>query len=361
MSQPDCPFFLILDVGHGNCAILFDTKGVSVIDAPEGKTHIDALCQHGVEAVSSVLASHGDADHIEGLIEVLTNYPVNLVCVNPDGSKAGSRAWQKLGSAITDARCRRRPLRRIAEAPAPAPPQCLPLTLEQSEIAPLGCGDVTVEVLNPSYEDVLMGQGNRSRDDEPQTTNTLSAALRYSYGGRPRVLLAGDIDAVALERMLHDRDSHPADVLVFPHHGGRPGPADAAEFARKLCDAVSPKYVIFSIGRHHYKNPLPEVIEGIRRSRSQPRIACTQLSPHCHAKDRPVPGSEDRLAGLPARGRDDRSCCVGSLKILMNGETRIAEPCLDAHRAFIKSLDSPLCLRDLGAGDSPPAASSAPA
>jgi competence protein ComEC len=360
MSQPDRPFFLILDVGHGNCAILFDTEGVSVIDAPDVKTHIDALRQHGVDAVTSILASHADGDHISGLIKVLAEYPVKLVCVNPDGTKAGSRAWKKLRSAMKDARCRERPPRRLTDPPAPSPPHYLPLTLEQSRTDSLRCGAVSVEVLNPCYEDVMQGPGNKSDAGKTQTTNTLSAALRYSYEGRPRVLLAGDIDEIALERMLHDREDSTADVLVFPHHGGRPGSADAVEFTRKLCDAVAPKYVIFSIGRHQYENPRPEVVEGVRRSQSQPRIACTQLSPHCHPKHMPVPGPEDRLAGFPARGREQMACCAGTLKIVMNGETRITEPCLEAHRTFVQSLKEPLCLREVNPAANPPTTPAAP-
>jgi competence protein ComEC len=353
MSQPDRPFFLILDVGHGNCAILFDTEGVSIIDAPEGPTPLAALTEHEVDVIASTLVSHADSDHIEGLIPVLLNYEVNRVYVNPDGSKADSRVWEKFLCAVEDAQRRRIPPRRLTEKRYRAdasPPTILPLSTDQSNSDGLGCGAVGVEVLWPRYSDVLRGQGHKTREGKTQTTNSLSAVLRYSYEGTSRVLLASDIDKVGLEQLLLAHPENKADVLVFPHHGGHSGSQDEVQFARELCNAVEPKYVLFSIGRNQYSNPLKDIMEGVKSSRSQPRIACTQLSPHCHSKDRPVPESKIHSNGLPAKGRASASCCAGSFKILLNGDTQITEPCAQSHQAFVRSLDSPLCLHKFGGG-----------
>ncbi len=37
----DLPELIVLDVGHGNCAILLDTKAVTVIDCPPAITLLE--------------------------------------------------------------------------------------------------------------------------------------------------------------------------------------------------------------------------------------------------------------------------------------------------------------------------------
>lgn len=70
------------------------------------------------------------------------------------------------------------------------------------------------------------------------------------------VLLAGDIEAAAEERLLRE---HPAalaaDLLIAPHHGSRTSSTE--EFVR----AANPQVVLYSAGwRHHFRHPRPEVL-----------------------------------------------------------------------------------------------------
>jgi beta-lactamase superfamily II metal-dependent hydrolase len=57
----DLPKLIILDVAHGNCAILQDTEGTVVIDCAHGYTLIDALQQLGISQVDRIIISHADA------------------------------------------------------------------------------------------------------------------------------------------------------------------------------------------------------------------------------------------------------------------------------------------------------------
>ncbi|SRR6266487_312414 len=82
----DLPELLILDVGHGNCAILRDTMAVTVIDCGyDGVTLIQTLDRLGIEAVDHVLISHADIDHIGGLVPLIKEIPVHNVYMNADG------------------------------------------------------------------------------------------------------------------------------------------------------------------------------------------------------------------------------------------------------------------------------------
>ena len=58
------PTVSILDVGHGNCAVLIDDK-VVVIDAGPGTTLLDFLEKEGIKEVGVVLISHADEENRE--------------------------------------------------------------------------------------------------------------------------------------------------------------------------------------------------------------------------------------------------------------------------------------------------------
>ena len=94
------------------------------------------------------------------------------------------------------------------------------------------------------------------------------------------------------------------------------------------------------MSRDEYENPLKDVVEGIRKSKANPRIACTQLSTHCHAKDLADPTDHSHLDSLPVAGKAKKACCAGTLRVYLPGGTGILSPKLDHHRKFIKSLSS---------------------
>jgi competence protein ComEC len=171
-----------------------------------------------------------------------------------------------------------------------------------------------------------------------------AAVLRYWYKGHPKVLLAGDLDGVGLEHLLRDHPDPQADVLVFPHHGGHPEANDEGEFARLLSDAVQPKYVVFSMERSRYNNPLKAIVEGVRSSKAKPRIACTQLSTHCLSKEEPAPADPEHLSPLPAKGKGNHACCAGTMRVDLAGGAGLIAPAPDSHQQFVDRLPgSPLC------------------
>src|SRR5207249_1881397 len=97
MRMMDWPELLILDVGHGSCAVLRDTNGTLVIDCALGSTLLDTLSQLKIHEISSVLISHADQDHIGGLMALLTNEDVEVqnVFLNADALKR-TKIWNKL-------------------------------------------------------------------------------------------------------------------------------------------------------------------------------------------------------------------------------------------------------------------------
>jgi competence protein ComEC len=133
-----------------------------------------------------------------------------------------------------------------------------------------------------------------------------------------------------------------APVLVFPHHGGRPGNCNVSSFTQLLCNVVCPETVVFSFSRAKYALPRSEVIETIRSHSPRTRIACTQLSKHCAEV---LPESDPtHLVDVYALGRKARSCCAGTL-VVSTRDCAIT-PCRADHDEFISvAAPSALCVR----------------
>jgi competence protein ComEC len=333
MTMMDLPELIILDVGHGNCAVLRDTDGVVVIDCPHGITLIDTLEHRSIKEISHVLISHADADHIAGIINLLSdeNIRIHNIHLNPDPLKK-SEIWQDLRIALKDAR------KRFGTV--------VSSELTTTKTGKLNIGQVEVQVLAPTPELILGGAGGRDLQGRRLTSNSLSVVIGIVHDSHRLAILAADIDQLGFENLLEEELDLSADILVFPHHGGKPGGADSKTFAQQLCSLVKPNLVIFSIGRGRFGNPREEIVEGVASSAPDAHILCTQLSKQCAAS---LPGSElTHLNSLPARGRLSKSCCGGTVSIKIDGSRTNYAARITLHNEFIdEQVPTPICRKFL--------------
>lgn len=328
------PEVLIVDVGHGNCAVVIDETAVVVVDAPAGGTLADTLAAHGVKVVDAVLVSHSDEDHIAGLVTLLLDAEIEVgrVFLNPDAMK-DTEAWRDLRTALAYARTRY---------------GCVVITMLTSEINGLGllpktCA--TLEVMAPNPIVAVSGPGGADLADRRLVANTMSAVVRIGAMGGPTVLLSGDLDAVGLANIKESGVDVRADVLVFPHHGGLAGSRMTA-FTKELCELVRPSVVVFSIGRNRHSNPRPEVVSAVRAAVPGCRIVCTQLSKHCATA--PPVSAPSHLFDRPAKGRAERTCCGGTLVLSLAPPHGFSADFLAGHETFIAThAPSALCKHDL--------------
>jgi competence protein ComEC len=149
------------------------------------------LWWRGLDHIDYILATHADADHMDGLNDVARNFAV--------------------GSAL------------VARMPGTDPEYCeftKTLGFERVPIRTVGggdelkFGDVTVEVLWPVAF---------TNPDAPSGNND-SVVLRLRYGNRS-ILLTGDIEAPAekriLDRAAFSRENLKVDVIKVAHHGSK--------------------------------------------------------------------------------------------------------------------------------------------
>ncbi|MGW0757229.1 ComEC/Rec2 family competence protein [Streptomyces sp. NPDC002814] len=323
---------VVLDVGHGNCAVVRDDDHCVVIDAPPGTTLFDELERCGITSIDHLVLSHSDLDHMGSAVKLLwdTRFTIGTIWYNPDSTKQ-SRAWQNLAR---QAHLRYREGHLLNGQ----------RNLNTASTAELSFSNrVTIEVVHPDLEMATLGPSDTVTPLGKLTPNTLSAVLRISLEGEPAVLLPADIDALALRRMISLNENIAARVLVFPHHGGKAKTSDSRLFASSLCKAVQPDLVIFSMARGgRFSNPDPEMVSGVRSAAPNAHIACTQLSTHCH-RETPLPGVQQHLNLHASAGSSAGSCCAGTVTVSHTPSGLQISPSLERHKQFIDLLERPIC------------------
>jgi competence protein ComEC len=227
-----------LDVGQGDSALLTMPDGATLLIDGGGKPQFlhDAsahrrrsigetvVCEYlwyrGLDTIDYVLATHADADHIEGLNDVLTNFKVRsaLVGRTPSGDAEFAKFAQTLRA------------------------RAVPLQILQAGDV-LRFGDIQIDVLWPP----------NANADAPSRNND-SVVLRLRFGQRT-ILFTGDIEKAA-EQFLSTSDQLCSDVVKVPHHGSRTSSTEA------FVTAVQPELAVISVGQKSmFGHPHREVVE----------------------------------------------------------------------------------------------------
>jgi beta-lactamase superfamily II metal-dependent hydrolase len=328
MSFPS-PYIAILDVGHGNSAVLKDGENTIIIDCGAKSCGLlEFLLKEEINVIDRVYISHADQDHIGGLLGLLATgtFIIREIILNSDSSK-GSDLWNDLLYQLDE-------MREKGEIK-------FTIGISRSE-EHISCGSINLEIAGPTP--YLVGKGVGGLDSISRTinSNSLSASFIVFWRKNSVAYLAGDLDQIGLDDILRHNPVLISDVLVFPHHGGKTGDSDLVRFTETLCDQINPQTIIFSTGRNRYENPRPEIIQAIKKKINGVRISCTQLSKHCMKDIRYK--EYDHLADVFSKGREDFFCCSGSFIISLG--VRIDHyPNADDHIQFIKSAASnPLCI-----------------
>lgn len=328
----DLPELLILDIGHGNCAILQDADAITVIDCPPSSTLIEVLERQGIDTVENILISHSDVDHAGGLPNLLKKVFVRNVYVNPDADKKGARGnlWKGVRIALS-----------LAQEKGTIVHPSLTTSLSKKIYA----GQVAIEILSPSIEMALGGAGGDDLEGRKLSSNSMSVVIGLVHDSYRVALLPGDMDEIGLDNLLKKQQNIEAQILIFPHHGGSSGEEDCREFAYRLCRLVRPGLVVFSQGRNRYQNPRKDIMEGVVLATPNAHVMCTQLAKKC-APAHPL-SDFSHLTNLPAAGFISDSCCGGTILVKINGKQTEYMPSPSEHRAFVTDtmkVPTPLCL-----------------
>ena len=223
----------VLDVGQGNAALLeipggrtllIDGGGFSNNEIFDVGAFIVApfLWNNKIRSIDTVLLTHPDADHMNGLLFILKHFPVGRVISTH--LAAESAEYREFSDLI-----------RIKGIPHP-------------DFDALGAS----EELNDVVIDYLYPPKNRRRGG--LSGNNASIVLKTTFNGIS-ILFPGDLETVAEQELVATAGrSLSADILLSPHHGSRTSSSAA------LLDAVQPETVIVSARKSRYGFPSPEVL-----------------------------------------------------------------------------------------------------
>lgn len=322
------PYVAILDVGHGNSTVLRNENITVIVDCgARGSGLLEFLERENITEIDSIFLSHADQDHIGGLLALLSSPKliIHAIYLNADSSK-GSTLWDGLTYELSQAQ----------EKGA--------IKFEVGISRKMGImkwDSLGLDIISPTGYLAAKGVNGKDRYGRTINSNSMSASFKILWNDRIVAYLSGDIDQISLDDILdHDIDMT-SPLLVFPHHGGNSEGFDNVVFTERLCAAVGPTTVIFSIGRNTHGNPRPEVVEKVRSIIKEVRIACTQLSKNC-ADDLPKTNSP-HLLDLFSRGKEKVECCSGTFVIKLGDEINHF-PEANPHMDFIKQFaSSSLC------------------
>lgn len=214
-----------LDVGQGN-AVLVEQGGVYMLIDGGNRDYssfvVSYLKEQGVEKLAYVIASHYDADHLNGVVGALHAFSCGQVLA-PD-YVTDTRVYESFERVITE--------QDIALAyPAVGDTYTL--------------GDASFTVVCPEVYD-------------PKEDNDNSVGIRLVYGNTS-FLICGDAGKAEEQAMLDSGVTLDSDVYLASHHGSEGSSSEA--FMR----AVSPTAVVVSAGAgNSYGHPTRMVLDRVK-------------------------------------------------------------------------------------------------
>jgi len=229
-----------LDVGHGQ-AILAQLPGKANILFDAGSLHRNDIGRRiiapfldysGINRIDSIIISHNDVDHINGIPEIVAHCDVNDVYAN-DAFFSQTDRWgtaKFLEKSLSEKGFEIRNLR----------------DLNPNSTA-------NIKILWPS-EQIFA--------DSKLSDNDKSAVYLIEFAGR-KILLCSDIEKFAQRELLRLNPNLKADCLVVPHHGL------VKTLEAGFLENLEPAILICSCGRSEHKN------NRIIKPKSKARWLCT--------------------------------------------------------------------------------------
>ena len=215
-----------LDVGQGDATLLqLGEKSLLVDSGRPGGAALGELRRAGVDALSALVGTHAQSDHVGGADEVLRSLTVGLLIDGRDGVADDEGREMALVARARGVRSMR------------------PRAGDRLRI-----GDMRVDVLWPqALPDGVVASGDPND----------RAVVMLARGAGITVLLTADAESGVLSRL----DLPQVDVLKVSHHGS----ADAG--LPQLLERLRPAVAVIEVGAGNtYGHPVPATVAALRAS-----------------------------------------------------------------------------------------------
>jgi len=233
-TQAKNPFLEVnfYDVGQGDAIFIEAPNGNQIlIDGGPDDTILEKLGEklpfHD-RCLDLVILTHPEADHINGLVEVLKNYRVEHILYT--GVTRDTAAYRQWSSLIEE--------------------KNIPLTIAQAGQIIYLSPQIKLYILWPSQD--LSGQHME------ESSNNTSVVARLVYG-EAEFLFTGDIEKEAERDLVSQKINLASDVLKVAHHGSK------TSTIQEFISEVNPKVAVICAGeKNPYGHPHPTVLERLK-------------------------------------------------------------------------------------------------
>lgn len=228
-TLPDDKLHVVFcDVGQGDAILVYRKTTQMLIDGGPNNRVLVCLGRHVPfydRRIETVIVTHPQADHMNGIIDVIKRYDVIQLVMGPEeNSTAGFKELQR---QVTNHKLQ------------------VTNVYSGSEIR---LGDVMYKVVWPERSWVLGASTEKTDLNE----FGISGILTY---GNFDVLLTADVDEKAEDEELATGLLRQVEVLKVPHHGSKGG------MTKEWLRIISPDLAVISVGRNSYGHPAKEALE----------------------------------------------------------------------------------------------------
>lgn len=222
----DADFIKFVDVGQGDCAIIYSNGYCAVVDVgePEEATTVNkALKDYGIVDIDALIISHLHSDHVGALPEIAELYPIQNLFMPQIYNKSIITA--KIGKETA-----------VQNGAA---------FYEVDRGINFQIGEFEITIL--SDYDGNLEENDRSVFVMAEIDNT-------------KILFTGDAETKTENKLLEDNINIDCDILKVSHHG-----SNTSSSERFLSEAT-PDYAVISVGKgNSYSHPHTETLKSLKK------------------------------------------------------------------------------------------------
>lgn len=220
-----------LNVGQGD-AILVQTPNENILidggSKSKGPDVVNYLKKNKVTSLTAVVATHPDADHMDGLTHVILTMKVSKVYA-PNVSHT-TQSYKDFLTAVKNKKLKITAVKQGLEIPTKA-------------------NDITLKFLGPVK--------TYAKSD----LNNWSAVLHLKHN-KKSFLFTGDVETKSENDLLAKKLISKVDVLKVAHHGSK------YSTSATLLDQAKPTYSVISVGKNGSNHPTSEVLNRLKKVKS---------------------------------------------------------------------------------------------
>lgn len=227
------------DVGLGDAILITYGKTQILTDGGPDKSVLTCLGKYMPfwdRDIELVISSHPDADHSTGLTEVVKNYKVEEILINP--IDPGTSVYGVLKKEVGG-----------RGIPVINPVEGMKLRLSL----------IYLDVLNPTEElmsklTIKNDEGKMGKYEISGETNLYSIVYKLSFK-KFSGFFPGDTPQTISDALSVESPMQGVDYIKIPHHGSANG------LTENLLKALMPRVAVISVGKNTWGFPRPEILD----------------------------------------------------------------------------------------------------